>query len=189
MKARGYLIKNLWNLCLNHATQNSRLQIADTYRQKNYVRCFEPRLSTSNTTYSRTPTSTFINTNIAMWRKKTLNDDDNSVSTAATVTTAVILEETSATATNQVHFELHPIHSMAAEWRHAELENVFTRHPHRYPIELAGHSGYERSLGALFDYPLHACVIALRKKLTEFKQTRKSDIFNQATGSASSLIR
>lgn len=89
------------------------------------------------------------------------------------------------TATNQVKVMPHPIHSVAAEWRHAELETLFDFCPHRYPIDLEGQCGFGRSLGAVFDYPLHACAIALRKKLIEFKQKRRSDMFGQATGEPS----
>lgn len=85
-------------------------------------------------------------------------------------------------ATNQVKVMPHPIHSAAAEWRHKELEVVLEFCPHRYPIRLEGQSGFGRSLGALFDYPLHACAIALRKKLIQFKKKRRSDMFGNITG-------
>jgi len=94
------------------------------------------------------------------------------------------MEELS-TVTNQVKVMPHPIHSVSAEWRHAELETLFAFCPHRFPIESEGQFGFGRSLGALFDYPLHACVISLRKKLIEFKQKRRSDMFGQATGEPS----
>ena len=66
-----------------------------------------------------------------------------------------------------VPYSPHPIHTLSAEWCHDELDIIFPICDCTFPIIGNGVDGYSQSLGALYDYPLHTCVIQLRKKIAQ----------------------
>ncbi len=63
----------------------------------------------------------------------------------------------------------HPISALAATWSHEELAVVLRHVSYRYPLVLPNGEDKQRigiSLSALYQYPVHSCLIALRKNIT-----------------------
>jgi len=75
----------------------------------------------------------------------------------------------------------HPIYGLSRQWESTSLDIVFDFCPHRYPVvgEVAG--GYGRSLAAMYQYPLHTCLIALREKVAAISNIENERQFNDGT--------
>ena len=72
-----------------------------------------------------------------------------------------------------VPYSPHPIHALSAECCHEELEMIFPICDCEFPVTGNGIDGYGQSLGALFDYPLHACLIKLREKISIISESSR----------------
>ncbi len=59
----------------------------------------------------------------------------------------------------------HPVYDLAEKWDSVSLKIIFDFCNHRYPIAGEGAEGYGRSLGAIYQYPLHSSLMVLRKKI------------------------
>ena len=65
----------------------------------------------------------------------------------------------------------HPISLLSAEWNIESLVPVLGHAPHRYPLPLATARG--RSVGALYQYPIHSAIVTLRKKIAAIAAVKK----------------
>ena len=83
----------------------------------------------------------------------------------------------------------HPVSQLAADWEGEELEVLLQHTRYRYPLEGVSPKAYGISLSALFQYPLHSALIAIRKEVKRIssKETLTTlDIL--ATGSSERLV-
>lgn len=63
----------------------------------------------------------------------------------------------------------HPISALASTWSHEELAVVLKYVSYRYPLVLPSAEDKQRvgiSLSALYQYPVHSCLITLRKQIS-----------------------
>lgn len=72
-----------------------------------------------------------------------------------------------------VPYSPHPISSLSAECCHEELDIIFPICDCEFPVTGNGIDGYGQSLGALFDYPIHACLIKLREKVAQISESSR----------------
>jgi hypothetical protein len=82
-----------------------------------------------------------------------------------------------------VPYSPHPVHTLSSEWCHEELEIVFPICDSKLPAIGNGMDGYGKSLAALLDYPLHACVIQLREKISKIGNSRVFPVQNSTNES------
>ena len=69
---------------------------------------------------------------------------------------------------------LHPVHCVSANWRAEELSVILSHCNYRYPLA----SGNGSSLSAMFQYPIHAALISLRKHIHAVFQTNEDGSMN-----------
>lgn len=75
----------------------------------------------------------------------------------------------------------NPVSALAYMWLPEYLSVVLDHIPHRFPLERKGVAAVTMSLGALYQYPIHSALVALRKQLR-----RKAKL--EGISSASTLI-
>ena len=75
--------------------------------------------------------------------------------------------------------KLNPVCALSTDWDGKTLDLVFQIYKYRYPIVGEAACGYGRSLGAIFQYPLHACLVSLRKKIATISEGSRAKVFSQ----------
>ncbi|KAL7470839.1 hypothetical protein ACHAXS_011119 [Conticribra weissflogii] len=85
---------------------------------------------------------------------------------------------------------LHPIHCLSFQWKPAELIELLSHCHYCYPLTNAdGSDAGGISLAALYHYPIHAALIALRKHIHIAFGTTKGDFSANSFSSEQQLIR
>jgi len=69
---------------------------------------------------------------------------------------------------------LHPIHCVSANWKAEELSVILSHCNYRYPLT----GGNDSSISAMFQYPIHAALISLRRHIHAVFQTREDGSMN-----------
>jgi len=70
-----------------------------------------------------------------------------------------------------------PIYKLACSWDDVGLKSAFQFYGCQYPIVGEQADGFGRSLGAIFQYPLHAALISLRIKVVNINDNDKTQVF------------
>lgn len=72
----------------------------------------------------------------------------------------------------------HPIHCMSSTWKSSELKVLLSHCQYRYPLKednIYVYNNNNISVAASFHYPLHACLVSLRKHISKFIKTGNMD--------------
>jgi len=72
-----------------------------------------------------------------------------------------------------VSYSPHPIFTLSSAWCYDELDIVFPLSDCKFPVIGNGIEGYSKSLAALYDYPLHTCLVTLRQKIAKISGTSR----------------
>ena len=69
---------------------------------------------------------------------------------------------------------LHPVHCVSANWKAEELSVILSHCNYRYPLT----GGNDSSISAMFQYPIHAALISLRRHIHAVFQTNEDGSMN-----------
>ena len=80
----------------------------------------------------------------------------------------------------------HPIDYAVRRQLHGELAVLLKFCFHRFPIAREAMGGYGRSIAAIFHYPLHSCILSLRR---DFFEATDIDVAKRSPFDSESFLR